>query len=199
MFLPLPLRSHPQGALSWLCLVLVLVLAVRHWFWMPALIEGASMLPTLKSGQLAGINKLAYLRRPPARGDLVAVWTGKQLLSKRVVGLPGEEISIQQGVLYVNGVPLCEPYVQFFDARQNAAPGRIETNCFVVASDNRPGGIIAVVSRRRIVGRIVTYSTLVRKVGDLGEFTLSPYRSIDHRRATFTAAIAADSNRPMGP
>jgi signal peptidase I len=125
---------------------------------MPTLIEGASMVPTLKEGQLAVINKLAYKFRQPARGDLVAVWTGKQLLAKRVVALPGEEISIRVGVVWVNGAPLSEPYVEYQDDQQNVAPGIIETNCYVVASDNRPGGLTAVVSRRRIVGQIVTFA-----------------------------------------
>jgi signal peptidase I len=49
------------------------------------------MLPTLKAGQIVGLNKLAYLHRRPGRGDIVAFWTGKELFVKRVIALPGEE------------------------------------------------------------------------------------------------------------
>jgi signal peptidase I len=115
------------------------------------------MWPTLMDGQLACINKLAYFFRPPARGELVAVWTGKEFLVKRVIALPGEEVGMVRGVFYINGVPLPEPYVQQRENAKDLAPGRIEGNCFVVASDNRPVGVCAVVSRQRIVGRVVTF------------------------------------------
>jgi signal peptidase I len=150
-----PFTSRPQRVLRWLWPLLGLALVVRHWIWAPTLIQGASMVPTLRGGQLAGINKLAYAFRRPARGDLVAVWTGKELMVKRVVGLPGEELCVDKGVLYVNGAPLPEPYVKLRNFWQNIAAGRIEADCFVVAGDNRAGSVIAVVSSKRIEGQIV--------------------------------------------
>jgi signal peptidase I len=113
------------------------------------------MTPTLKDGQLACLNKLAYVRRQPARGDIVAVWTGKQSLTKRVVALPGEKLQVVKGVLYVNGAPLPEPYVKFCNSGQNIAAGKIEAECFVVAGDNRAESVIVVVSSKRIQGQIV--------------------------------------------
>jgi signal peptidase I len=150
-----PFTSRPQRVLRWLWPLLGLALVVRHWIWVPLLIQGTSMVPTLRGGQLAGINELAYAFRRPARGDIVAVWTGKELMIKRVVGLPGEELCVDKGVLCVNGAPLPEPYVKFCDFRQNIAAGRIEADCFVVAGDNRAESVIAVVSSKRIKGRIV--------------------------------------------
>jgi hypothetical protein len=58
------------------------------------------------------VNKLAYFRHAPRRGDIVAVWTGKELMIKRVIGL-GEEISADNGLFSINGRTLHEPYVQF--------------------------------------------------------------------------------------
>jgi signal peptidase I len=155
-----------KRAFVWLGLVLALALGVRHWIWVPTLVQGASMWPSLKPGQLAGINKLAYASRLPTRGDIVAVWTGKEVLIKRVVGLPGEMIGMRRGVFCVNGVPLPEPYVQCQDEGQDIAAGRIEPNCVVVASDNRPGGVIAVVGKQRIVGQIVTFSSMFHRLAD---------------------------------
>jgi signal peptidase I len=158
MSLSRQIRTRPERALSWLCVLLMLVLTIRYWIWAPSLIMGTSMWPTLKGGDFVGINKLAYAFRGPDRGDLVAVWTGQQLWVKRVVGLPGEEIGIRRGVLNVNGVPLAEPYVQRGNVWQNVAPGRIEPDCFVLAGDNRVESEIGVVSRQRIIGQIVTLS-----------------------------------------
>lgn len=140
--------------LRWLLLALGLVLAVRHCVGMPALITGASMLPTLRGGQLVGINKLAYRFGKPRRGEVVGVWTGSGLMIKRVLGLPAENIALRDGIFYVNGAPLTEPYVQFQE-QCNIAPGQLGPDHFVVAGDNRRGTIIAVVNRNRIVGRVL--------------------------------------------
>jgi signal peptidase I len=124
----------------------------REWVWTPVLIRGESMLPTLRGGQLAGVNKLAYLFGPPRRGDIVDVWTGKDLMVKRIVGLPGEEVAVRDGTLYVNGSPLPEPYAIKKD--WNVAPGKLDVNSFLIMGDNRLDTVTAVVSRERIVGRL---------------------------------------------
>lgn len=138
-----------------LLIVLALAVVVRRWAWMPLLITGDSMLPTLHDGQLAACNKLIYLVQEPRRGDVVAVWTGRELLIKRVLGLPGEEIEVREGVIFVNGKRVTEKYPHAED-RSTIAPGRLGPDTFVVAGDNRPRSLIAVVKRDRIVGRLST-------------------------------------------
>jgi signal peptidase I len=135
-------------------LFLALALLVRAHVWVPLFITGNSMLPTLHSGQFAGLNKLAYVYRPPQRGDIVAVWTEKSIMVKRIIGLPGEEISVQNGVFFINGWPLREPYVQFQEY-SNVGTGRIGKNQFVVAGDNRSHTIVVVVGKERILGRLM--------------------------------------------
>jgi signal peptidase I len=140
--------------LRWLLPVLGLVLAVRQWVWMPILIAGESMQPTLGDGQLAWVNKLTYCSRSPRRGDIVVVRTPRNWIVKRILGLPGEEIALRDGVCYVNGRLLAEPYVQFAGA-DTTAPGRLGPNRYLVAGDYRAETAIAVVSRDRIVGGLV--------------------------------------------
>ena len=139
-----------------LLLLLGLALLIRVDVWMPLLITGESMLPTLQGGQIAGLNKLAYLRRPPQRGDIVAVWTDRTLIIKRLIGLPGEEISAQDGVFFINGQALPEPYVRF-QGQWNIGPGKIAEDQFVVVGDNRSKTLLAVVARERILGRLMHY------------------------------------------
>ena len=96
-------------------------------------VVGPSMLPTLETGDFVLVNRLAYgmavpfskLRlgkRLPRRGDLVVFRgsgltgaDGPQSVVKRVIGLPGDEISADHGALSINGwpVPTCDagPYV----------------------------------------------------------------------------------------
>ena len=113
------------------------------------------MLPTLRSGQVCGLNKLAYVFSPPQRGDVISLSTGKELITKRIVGLPGEEIQVKEGQFYVDDKKLEEPYLILSRFSKNIAAGRVEPDCFVVASDNRgQESVVAVVSKKRIVGRI---------------------------------------------
>src|ERR1051325_2047039 len=96
-------HSFSGAVLRRVLLALALTWLIRKWVWMPVLIVGNSMEPALRHHQLAGVNKLAYLFRPPRRGDVVAAWTGQDLVIKRIEGLPDEEISHHDGVFYVNG------------------------------------------------------------------------------------------------
>jgi signal peptidase I len=137
---------------------------LRHWVWMPVFIDGRSMEPTLRNAQFAGVNKLAYQFGSPQRGDVVAVWTGQDLVVKRIVGLPGEEVAARYGILYVNGRPLPERYVHLRGLSE-IAPGKLGRDCFLIAGDNRSETFIAVVHRRRIAGRLVVWHSLARSRG----------------------------------
>lgn len=77
-------------------------------------VDGSSMMPTLKNGEFVLVNRVAYRFEPPQRGDIVVFHyppDPQQDLIKRVIGLPGDEIEIQGGVVLVNGQPLIEPYI----------------------------------------------------------------------------------------
>jgi signal peptidase I len=140
-----------------LVILLALLGIVRKTVWMPVLVEGRSMLPALRPGQIIGVNKLAYRRNPPKRGDLVLFSTGQELCVKRIIGLPGEEISVVKGLVRVGGSQLNERYPCSSDVTVTIGAGRIAQNQFVVAGDNRPESLIAVVNRERIVGRLVVW------------------------------------------
>ena len=96
-----------------------LILAVVLYFGINAVsvrvrVDGFSMNPTLQDGEYILVNRLAYKIGNPVRGDIVVFsfpMDPKQDLIKRVIGLPGETISVQDGKVLVNGVPLDEPYI----------------------------------------------------------------------------------------
>ncbi len=149
------MKATTSVRLLWsLFALLGLVLATREWVWIPTLISGASMEPTLPHRELVGVNKLAYAFSRPRRGDVVAVWTGKGLMIKRVIGLPGETITLRQGKFYVDGTELAEPYVKFNES-STIASGQLGADRLVVAGDNRAETVIAVIKRDRIVGRVI--------------------------------------------
>jgi signal peptidase I len=77
-------------------------------------VDGASMEPTLFNGELVIVNKLAYRLGVPARGDIIVFHYPRdpsQEFIKRVVGLPGDQVNITDGHIYVNGQRLEEPYI----------------------------------------------------------------------------------------
>jgi len=77
-------------------------------------VDGDSMLPSLHDAEFTVVNKLIYRLHPPQRGDIIVFHSpdeeGKDYI-KRIIALPGETISIENGWVIVEGLKLNEPYV----------------------------------------------------------------------------------------
>jgi signal peptidase I len=104
---------------------------IRPFVAEPMYVPSESMAPTLQVGDRVLTNKLAYdFFSDPERGDLVVFEdTGQNKNEdtvKRVIGLPGDEISVEDGALLVNGSPPYEPYL---DTEESATqePPALET------------------------------------------------------------------------
>lgn len=76
-------------------------------------IDGSSMFPTLEDSEYLIVNNLSYYLSEPERGDIIVFHhpTSDLNLIKRVIGLPGDHVVIENGTVTVNGVPLDEPYI----------------------------------------------------------------------------------------
>lgn len=102
-------------------------------------ISGQSMHPALSDGAWVRVNRRAYRDATPARFDVVRLddpsRAGRWIV-KRVVGLPGEEVKLEDGVLFVNGSEIREPHLSI-----RAPAGKYEWwlrgDEFVVLGDNR--------------------------------------------------------------
>ncbi|MCA9960058.1 MAG: signal peptidase I [Anaerolineales bacterium] len=77
-------------------------------------IDGSSMNPTLYDGQYLIINNISYLLDEPQHGDVIVFHHPQNELNliKRVIGLPGDHVEIEDRHVSVNGVALDEPYIQ---------------------------------------------------------------------------------------
>jgi len=118
-----PIESQPKQTDNWKRFVLdileTVILAVVLYFGINAIsarvrVDGLSMNPTLQHGEYVLVSRLSYRTGQPQRGDIIVFsFPGdqKQDLIKRVIGLPGEVISIRNGEVLVNGVKLEEPYI----------------------------------------------------------------------------------------
>ncbi len=117
---PEPVAEQPANWKRFFLDILeTIILAVVLYFGINAVsarvrVDGFSMRPTLQDGEYILVNKLAYKTGQPHRGDIVVFIfpvNPQEDLIKRVIGLPGETVSIHDGTVKVNGVTLSEPYI----------------------------------------------------------------------------------------
>jgi signal peptidase I len=101
-------------------MILLVLLVLRTWVLEPVRIPSSSMSPTLTAGEHVLVDKAFPARRTWHRGEVVlfrAPDNGK-LTIKRLVGVAGDVVELRDGLLYVNGAEVVEPYV---------APGAIDS------------------------------------------------------------------------
>lgn len=153
----LPWRARLRG--GWVgFLSVALVLFLLGWRYRLVIVDGASMHPTLESGDLLAVDRLAYSAEGPREGDLVVAWvTGEQVV-KRIVGLPGMMIEVRDGVLVIDGTPR-QPGQGVTAGSLNIRAGMIGPGRFAILGDNRIGGTDqtahALIMRSQIVGKVV--------------------------------------------
>lgn len=106
-------------------------------------VQGTSMSPELEDGERILVNKFLYYFGDIKRGDVVVFWYPEdpQLsFIKRVVALPGETVEIRSGKVFVNDMPLDEPFVSDANADQRSFPPlEVRPGHFFVLGDNRRG------------------------------------------------------------
>ncbi len=116
-----PVRRSAKGGGGFLEFLIILLVAfalvfgfVRPFVMEAFYIPSESMLPTLKVGDRVFVNKFVYRFWEPGRGDVIvfeSVEGENEDLIKRVVALPGDEVTFSRGVLRINGEAQEEPYV----------------------------------------------------------------------------------------
>jgi signal peptidase I len=112
-------RSQAGATLSWfrdLFLSVLIAIVVILFLYQPVKVEGTSMMPSLQNDERIFINKFVYRFgiSDIGRGDTVVfLYPGDPSKSyiKRVIGIPGDTVKIDDGTVIVNGKALDEPYV----------------------------------------------------------------------------------------
>jgi signal peptidase I len=124
-----------------LVVALGLAMIIIVFFYQPVKVEGTSMAPLLSDQERIFINKFVYHFEPIERGDVVVFWyplDRTKSFIKRVVGLPGDEVEIRRGRVYINGKNLEERYVplQYIDTAAYG-PVQIPRDEYFVMGDHR--------------------------------------------------------------
>jgi signal peptidase I len=159
-------RSGAQQGIEWILLVgaaLVIALLIKTFLVQAFYIPSASMEPTLKVHDRVLVNKLSYKAHGIHRGDIV-VFTKppnetqdiKDLI-KRVIGLPGDTVSEENGHVFINGRQLNEPYLPAGTPTENLTTVKVPPGDIFVMGDNRTNSadsrVFGPIKESSVVGR----------------------------------------------
>jgi len=153
-------REFLEAVLLALVVFLVIQTSVQNFK-----VDGPSMNPTLEHGQFLLVNKVVYFKidqerlsrilpfwrvhddresfavHPPERGEVIVFHypvDPKRDFVKRVIGVPGDRISISEGTVWVNGAAIPEHYIAAHDS-SNMSERKMGRKEYFVLGDNRPG------------------------------------------------------------
>ncbi len=146
-------------------LIVVVVIPIRLFVMSPFVVDGESMHPTFENFDYLIVDELVYDFHAPSRGDVIVFrYPGDPSIFyiKRIIGLPGETLSINHGVVTVTTpagetFSLAEPYIVNEDATYTK---RISLNSgeYFVMGDNRPNSsdsrVWGPLPRKDIIGRV---------------------------------------------
>ena len=124
---------------------LVITLPIRFFIAQPFLVSGTSMAPTLVQNDYLVIDKLWYRLHAPERGDVIIMrypFDPSVYFVKRIIGLPGETVSITNGsitILSQDGTSkkLQEPYIITQNGDTNNSVTTLAKDEYFVLGDNR--------------------------------------------------------------
>lgn len=136
-------KTRSKAASFFLEIFQTLVLALVFYFLIDSFfprvrVENISMKPTLQPGELLLVNKLAYRLGEPHHGDVIVFHypaDPSEDYIKRLIGLPGDEIRVEGGLLYINGQAIDEPYIAAPPAYNDS--WTIPADSYFVLGDNR--------------------------------------------------------------
>lgn len=140
----------PASLLIWIIGIIIVVKLIQAFLIQPFIVDGGSMLPTYHNQEFLLVDKLSYKISEPKRGDVIIFrlyenqknpYQGKYLI-KRVIGKPGERVSVVNGVTTIynkenpQGFVIEEPFVSYKETSKDVDLLLDEDHYFVMG-DNR--------------------------------------------------------------
>lgn len=166
-----PDKTPSVGSFLWelariIIIAFIVMIGFRFFVAEPFIVSGSSMVPNYHDREYLVVNKMSYRVHEPKRGDVIVFRYPKdpsQYFIKRIIGLPGEKVKVENGKVYVfndehpDGSALGEPYL----SNQDITLGKndlvtLGTDEFFVLGDNRLASsdsrVWGVLPREDIVG-----------------------------------------------
>ena len=172
-----PLKKA-SPVVSWardLAVSLVVSAFIIIFLYQPVKVEGTSMLPGLEDQERIFINKFVYRFDPIERGDIVVFHYPRdpnKSYIKRVIGVAGDRVRIEDGNVFVNGQMLVEPYVpQEYEDLRSYPEVKVPAHAFFLLGDHRTSSSdsreFGPVDQRFIYGKAVFVYWPMDKLGKL--------------------------------
>jgi signal peptidase I len=146
-------------------LIIVVVIPIRLFVISPFVVDGESMHSTFENLDYLIVDEAIYDFKAPARGEVIVFRYPRNpsiFYIKRIIGLPGETVSIDHGIVTVTtaddkSLTLTEPYIVNEDATYTRKV-TLNTGEYFVMGDNRPNSsdsrVWGVLPQKNIVGRV---------------------------------------------
>lgn len=152
------------GFLLYVAVVVGITFCIITFVGQRTYVSGSSMENTLSHGDNLIVDKLSYRFRDPERFDIIVFpfrYEEKTYYIKRIIGLPGETVQIQDGNIYIDGEVLNESYGRevMKNAGLAADPITLGEDEYFVLGDNRNDSTdsrdpsVGVIHRNEIIGR----------------------------------------------
>ncbi len=140
----MPLTRQIFSLLKYYVIGVAIVLLIANFIAKPVVVRGSSMNPTLNNFDICISNRLSIvLGGTIDRFDIVVAQTEEGEIVKRVVGIPGDVISYQGGVLTVNGTTVVEDYIIDDPSKHHSDMDfreiRLGADEYFLMGDNRTG------------------------------------------------------------
>lgn len=153
-----------------LAIAVILAVVIRYFLFAPIVVDGLSMMPTLHDHNRMVVNKISYTIGEPDYFDIVVFEaTEDKDYIKRIIGLPGDHVAYKDDILYVNGEPIEEFYLEDykkefqdglltydFTLEEVTGLGKVPEGELFVLGDNRrfskDSRIIGTVPMEKVIG-----------------------------------------------
>ncbi|WP_028782568.1 signal peptidase I [Thalassobacillus devorans] len=120
-------------------IAIVLAFLLRTFFFATSIVEGASMNPTLESGERVMFNKIIYYLEEPTYGEIVIIHRPVKSYVKRIIALPNDVVEVRDHKLYINGEKQNQDYLNksSIEETTNYGPVKVPDGHYFVMGDNR--------------------------------------------------------------
>ncbi|EGA88843.1 signal peptidase I S [Planococcus donghaensis MPA1U2] len=172
-------KDPVKESISWMRVIILTVLIVllsRHFLFEPVAVHGESMMPTFEENDKVVLAKIYSIEN----FDMI-VFTAPNGVNfiKRVIGVPGDVISMQDDQLYLNGKAVTEPYLErnlkaakqmgMLRLTEDIKEFTVPSEAYFVLGDNRLNStdsrVLGFISEKSVVGEVKVRISPLEHVG----------------------------------